>query len=138
MSDACCRTCHIPLTRENSFFGWGQCKVHYACDDCGIRENLCYYREGLLCDPCHSKRVAKRIRAYKGRPICTNEITCPYCGYEFSDSWEHSDGEQECPDCERKFEVERNTSITYSSAKKEVKASPLCGKTAGCPKPTNI
>jgi hypothetical protein len=45
----------------------------------------------------------------------TNEITCPYCGYEFGDSWEASEGEKECPDCDRKFDVERDVDVTYIS-----------------------
>ena len=35
----------------------------------------------------------------------TLEIVCPYCGYEFIDSWEVPDGEDvlECDDCEKEF-----------------------------------
>ena len=46
----------------------------------------------------------------------TVEITCPYCGNEFTDSWEFdNDGELECGDCDKKFTFERHKEITYSS-----------------------
>jgi len=59
----------------------------------------------------------KEIEAFARR-----EITCPYCGYEFSDSWEHhgldNDGdsqEEECPECEKKFHVKLDISHDYTS-----------------------
>jgi len=52
----------------------------------------------------------------------TREITCPYCGAEFSDSWEVGMGvndgelgELECGSCEKTFIANRNCSITYNS-----------------------
>lgn len=52
----------------------------------------------------------------------TNEITCPYCGEEFGDSWEVRDGEeelglQECSYCEKEFYAYRQIEITYSTEK---------------------
>jgi len=47
----------------------------------------------------------------------TNEITCPYCGHEFSDSWDYSDNEVECPECDKAFTFERHTEVTYTSHK---------------------
>lgn len=51
----------------------------------------------------------------------TDEITCPYCGYEMSDSWEMSDtdDEQECYNekCGKLFSYERIVEVTYSSSK---------------------
>lgn len=57
----------------------------------------------------------------------TDEITCPHCDYEFSDSYENiprdSDGEtswiEECPECEKKFNVSfdcRNIDNGYTSS----------------------
>ena len=50
----------------------------------------------------------------------TDEITCPYCGYEMGDSWELDDsGSRECERCDREFIHERHTQITYSTKRKE-------------------
>lgn len=60
--------------------------------------------------------------------ICegTDEIVCPYCGYEFRDSWEiFLDGEciatLDCPECEKEFSVKPNWDVTYYSSKIEEK-----------------
>jgi hypothetical protein len=51
----------------------------------------------------------------------TNEIVCPHCGHEHSDSWEigrHEGGdsfEGECAECEKKFGCERINDVTYST-----------------------
>lgn len=46
-----------------------------------------------------------------------NEITCPACGWEHSDSWEYeeSDEDMECPDCGRHFSMERDVTVDYST-----------------------
>ena len=51
---------------------------------------------------------------------CTEEIVCPYCGYEFKDSCEFPDSAKpRCHECDRDFLAERNHRITYSTAKIE-------------------
>ncbi len=47
----------------------------------------------------------------------TNEVVCPYCGYEFSDSYEFgdSDGDIECDECEKLFYFYPETTVTYST-----------------------
>jgi transcription elongation factor Elf1 len=47
----------------------------------------------------------------------TDLITCPWCGHEEKDSWEISDGEFECGECDKTYEVYHDVSITYSTAK---------------------
>lgn len=51
----------------------------------------------------------------------TNEVICPYCGYEFSDSWEFKEewGELKCDECNKTFKYERFTEATYFTEKKE-------------------
>lgn len=54
----------------------------------------------------------------------TNEIICPYCGYEFSDSIEIENGnndvgEVDCSRCEKTFITYRNVEVTYNTWKKE-------------------
>jgi transcription elongation factor Elf1 len=49
-------------------------------------------------------------------------ITCPYCGWEDTDSWENNlgDGDQEkleCGNCEQFFLVRCDVDITYTSSK---------------------
>mgnify|MGYP001025302274 CR=1 FL=1 len=48
----------------------------------------------------------------------TDNITCPYCGYENADSWEadESDDHYECPNCGSYFSYEREVSISYYSS----------------------
>lgn len=47
----------------------------------------------------------------------TDQITCPYCGYENSDSWEADDDEYEyeCPCCMSTFSYQRNVTVEYCS-----------------------
>ena len=47
-----------------------------------------------------------------------NEITCPYCGYKFENSWEYGDdGDLECHECEREFYFSTYHTVSYSSRK---------------------
>jgi predicted RNA-binding Zn-ribbon protein involved in translation (DUF1610 family) len=50
----------------------------------------------------------------------TDEIVCPWCGHEISDSWEveADDGDYECPECGNEFCYCREVSVTYSTSKK--------------------
>jgi hypothetical protein len=44
-----------------------------------------------------------------------DQITCPYCGWECSDSWDFNSDEEdfECPDCEKHFSIEIRRSVDY-------------------------
>ena len=48
----------------------------------------------------------------------TDNITCPYCGYEDGDSWEadESNDHYECPNCGCYFSYEREVSVSYYSS----------------------
>ena len=52
-----------------------------------------------------------------------SEVTCPHCGYVFSDSWEididNYEEEIDCRKCEKPFLVYRDVTVTYCSRKKE-------------------
>lgn len=55
----------------------------------------------------------------------TDEIICPYCGYEFSDSFEINSGEEDlglikCDECGKSFYAIRNIEITYSTEKPRI------------------
>lgn len=60
----------------------------------------------------------------------TDEIICPHCGYEHSDSWEYegNDGVIECGNCEKPFSYCRDVSVTYSTHKEEYEICPKCHK----------
>lgn len=52
----------------------------------------------------------------------TDEIVCPYCGYEFGDSWECGGNEEDiglldCRDCNKEFDATRNIRVSYSTQK---------------------
>ena len=55
----------------------------------------------------------------------TEEIKCPYCGYEFSDSWEYNgnhDGDDydiECRSCNREFSMIFHLTVSYTTRRKE-------------------
>ena len=63
----------------------------------------------------------------------TDEIVCPYCGYEFNDSYEYGDddtvdiGLVECQECEKEFYTTRNFIITYSTIKAKYGTCKGCG-----------
>lgn len=53
----------------------------------------------------------------------TEEMVCPWCGYEFQDSWEfEEDGEHECYRCEKPFKFCRIIDVTYDTEKVETSA----------------
>ena len=52
----------------------------------------------------------------------SDEIICPYCEYEFNDSFEIEGGEEDlgeidCYNCDKAFSAQRNYSISYSTEK---------------------
>lgn len=51
-----------------------------------------------------------------------DEIKCPICGNEISDSWEYEgeDGEEICPGCGATLEWTREVEVTYSTSVKKV------------------
>lgn len=60
----------------------------------------------------------------KHEAYAEDEITCPYCGYQVSDSWTYGDDygeahdDHECEDCGKKFHWSRDVRVTYSSSGK--------------------
>lgn len=52
---------------------------------------------------------------------CTDEIVCPYCGYEHSNSWEYnSDSSKiDCEECGKEFCYDRDYTVTYCTSKVE-------------------
>lgn len=54
-----------------------------------------------------------------------NKIICPYCGYEFEESWEYETGgeieleETECYDCEKTFHLSIEYDVQYTTTRLE-------------------
>jgi len=46
-------------------------------------------------------------------------IKCPYCDYEWKDSWEFTEdgGTHTCDSCEKEFNVERELEVTYNTSR---------------------
>lgn len=54
----------------------------------------------------------------------TDEITCPYCGSEWIDSWEYRSGQEDlgeytCGECGKTYLISRNITIDYSTTTME-------------------
>lgn len=53
--------------------------------------------------------------------LLNEDITCPYCGYEYQDSWEiaefHQDEEILCHDCKKPFYFQKVIVTSYRSCK---------------------
>ena len=48
----------------------------------------------------------------------TDEIVCPYCGFEFEESYEYiGDDIVDCPNCERRFVLESEELVLYTTSK---------------------
>lgn len=58
----------------------------------------------------------------------TDEIVCPHCGHEFSDSSEYGRGEDvgelECGECGKAFYARRNITVDYTSTTLEARRAP--------------
>lgn len=62
-----------------------------------------------------------------------DEVVCPYCEYEFSDSWEfaqHSTDNQEveCPTCYHEFNLYCDVEVKYTTSEKKVTPTTESGK----------
>lgn len=63
----------------------------------------------------------------------TTEIVCPYCGCDFSDSYEHEPGNEDiglidCTSCDESFYATRNITIDYCTEKATKGTCSICGK----------
>ncbi len=46
-----------------------------------------------------------------------SEVTCPYCGYKYSDSWEFPNEDDVDCDCGNTFHIVRDVEVSYSTYK---------------------
>lgn len=108
--------------------GRGYCDKHNVCVKCGIkRSDLKDVPWGVSigafkCKPCEKQEREARIESRKAQGFeheYTNEVVCPHCGFEHSDSWEMTDGDYSCDECHGDFVLERIVTVDYTTTKKE-------------------
>lgn len=100
------------------------------CYECGKETDRYYWtdrdwakkfgeEDRYWCQECFDK--AASFYDWQNEQSYTEEIVCPWCGKEQSDSWEYADydSECECDYCEKVFEYQRNIEVTYTSRKRE-------------------
>jgi len=51
----------------------------------------------------------------RGASFGEEDVVCPWCGHEHGDSWEYSDGNYDCEECEKRFSVSRDVCVTFST-----------------------
>ncbi len=123
-----CPTC----TGKTKTFFEKYCEKHDVCICCGIsRKDLTDTpwgtREGaFLCKDCNERQRLAAVKERQAKGFdheYTDEITCPHCGYEYSDSWDfgRDEAEEECPECHDSFTYERIITCLYTTAKLEQK-----------------
>lgn len=100
----------------------------YVCDLCGKpTSNHTFYWSGPICgkdgyswcDECISD--FERKQEWENEQSGKENITCPWCGYEDTDSWEFDaeyDDDYECPSCGKPFILERIVEVTYTSKRR--------------------
>lgn len=105
---------------------WGRCDDCLHCDECGTREGVCQYVDGVWCDYCRKGvvdiQIAKFTRSKKSTESETQCI-CPWCGYVSRDAWESSEGETECSNCERDYDMSREVVAYYTTKRIEKPAT---------------
>lgn len=115
-----------------------ECDKHDVCRSCKTKtedlpEGVSRWggRDGWLCDTCNAaEHEEEKQEALAKMPDKedfdawdfhgVDEITCPYCAYEFSDSFESADSndeEHECPRCDNTFIVTAVPSLTFDCSR---------------------
>jgi protein-arginine kinase activator protein McsA len=68
-----------------------------------------------ICDECIKK--GEEEEEFANEQWQKDNITCPACGYEYTDSWEFDEDDDEviCQSCEATFALIINREVTYST-----------------------
>lgn len=123
----------MSIRKERPMFADIYPEGKYTCGECGTTnlagESFHYHIwKGEHCPDCHKfiedNKKREQIEQYQSgedEPCGTDEVTCPWCGYEYSDSWEFGESEEEeiCQNCEKEFSFERHVEVTYNSSRVE-------------------
>jgi transcription elongation factor Elf1 len=65
---------------------------------------------------------------FDGDTSWEKEVTCPWCGHKQDECHEYEDGEEECEDCGRNFDLTINEMVTYSTTKIGPKKDDVTGQ----------
>ena len=121
--------------RPRDWMTYMECDKHNKCRRCGCgRETLDQApwggKNGWICKPCADiEHKIEKEQALETMPDSfdewdyhgLHEIKCPHCDYEFSDSFESANADeedQECPRCDNVFTVTAVQSLTFDCNKK--------------------
>ena len=78
-------------------------------------------RDGFISVHVMSKELGQSDESYGD-----DEIVCPHCKTELSDSWEYDDdGTLDCDYCGSEFDFTRDMTVAYSTKLKKVGADPI-------------
>lgn len=126
---------------KRSFATYIECEKHNVCAHCDcarsdLTEAPWGRYGGWVCKPCadieHDVEKAEALAAmpsnhryyeYEG----LNEIKCPYCDFEYSDSWESydaQDDERQCDRCDNTFTFTAVRSVTFDCSRRETTTDP--------------
>ncbi len=127
----CCPDC---LGTSDDSWGFDKCEKHDFCVTCGterkkLTETPWGHRKGFMCVPCEKKQKERLLREQMEKRAnmsdhdfeYNSEILCPHCGskqYD-GDGIGNQSAELECDLCEKKFRMEPDFSVTYSTYKIE-------------------
>lgn len=92
----------------------------FKCNICEQNESFNQLHGKYYCNKHYDESRSKLIQEGKGDYLhsYSPEIICPYCGYEYSDSWEMIDsGNETCEECGKEFKFERDVEVSYSTYK---------------------
>lgn len=107
---------------------WGNHEICRECKECAVcgaknGDGVILYenKDSILCGKHEEERVQQLVKTFDENTDYLSEITCPHCGYEWSDSWEitNDTGELECGQCGLFFEYYRDVEVTYCTSKIE-------------------
>ena len=121
--------------RPRDWVTYIECEEHNVCRSCQIHRSKLTDtpwggKEGWQCKPCaDAEHKADKEDALAAMPDehdewdyqGLDEITCPYCNYEFSDSFESADNNEEdheCPRCDNTFTVTAEHSLSFNCKRK--------------------
>ena len=96
------------------------CYKEGICDTCMKTKRLWF--EDTTCSSCKEDIKIAKLSEYvtkEGESSNENYIICPYCGNHYSEDDEHESQDVECEECDEKFRLEVEYSVSYSTSKIE-------------------